>query len=268
MSRASDILSRRGAKTGSQAGFTLIEVLLAISIMAAITGVMWVSIGAMFQTRDYMGARFERYQIMRVAMNRISRELASAYVAGPANGGEPLPGKEAEAMEQRAENGSLQQRIEPVQFGMIGKDDGINFTTFAHIRTLAGEDSSQHAEIGYFVESRRNEDGEIVDALMRREDTTIDDDITDGGHIFMMIPNVEEVEFEYWDPGPVKLGTMKEMAEEGQWVDAWDTTREEFAGRLPPRMRIRVTLPPMNERSREETFTIQTEIATTEVLEF
>lgn len=278
MSQLGDILARlspAGLKraTGElrgrpSAGFTLIEVLLAVSILAVITSIMWISVSNMFRTRDFMNERFERYQIMRVSMDRMARELASTYLAGPEHGGEPLPGEEEEAKQAQAESGSSQRMREPVQFGMIGRDDTLNFTTFAHIRTLAGEKASQHAEIGYFTERHRNDEGELVTALMRREDTTVDDDITDGGRIFTMIPNVEEVKFEFWDPGRVKVGTMEEMAEEGRWVDSWDTTRSEFAGRLPTRVRIQVTLPPMDERGREETFTIQSEIGATEVLEF
>lgn len=252
---------------GSQAGFTLIEVLLAISIMAAITGVMWVSIGAMFQSRDFMEARFERYQVMRVGMNRLAREIATAYIAGPDNGGDPLPGKEGEAMREQIESGNIQQLNEPVQFGMIGHEESLNFTSFAHIRTLAGEPASEHAEIGYFLERRRDDQGEWHDALMRREDTTLDDDITKGGQVYMMIPSVKKIEFEYWDTGPVQVGTMEEMVKQGRWIQTWDTTREEFSGRLPPRVRIRVTLPPTDAHGRDEVFTVQTEIGITEVLE-
>lgn len=270
-------IQRRGARRGAhhlraQAGFTLIEVLIAISIMAVITGVMWISINSMFETRDYMGERFERYQIMRVAMNRMARELSSAYLAGPAFGGEPLPDEPKETSERdpddEPQRSLTQSRAnQPVQFGMIGTDTTLNFTAFAHIRTLAGEPTSQHAEIGYFTKRVRGDDGKMVNALMRREDTTLDDDITKGGHTYMMIPEVEKVRFEYWDAGPVEVGTQKEMVKAGRWVDRWDTTRREFSGRLPTRVRIQVTLPAMNQRSRMEVFTIQTELSSTEVLE-
>jgi general secretion pathway protein J len=256
----------------AQAGFTLIEVLLAVTVLATLTAITWVGVSGMFSTRDYMTERFERYQIMRVAMDRMAREFSSAYLAGPEHGGEPLPGEEEEMQEAQDGNAGkvaqLQARREPVQFGMIGRDDEVNFTSFAHIRSIAGEKASQHAEIGYFTERKRDSrTGRLVNSLMRREDTTLDDDITDGGKIYTMIPNIEDVEFEYWDPGPPSVGTMEEMAE-GDWTDSWDTTKSEFAGRLPTRVRIRVTLPPQDERGDEEVFTIQTQLETTEVLEF
>lgn len=251
----------------AQAGFTLVEVLLAISILAAITAVTWVSVSTMFDTRDYMDERFQRYQMVRAAMSRMERELAGAYLAGPDNGGEPLPGEEDEAMEEQLSSGRFAQIDEPVQFGMIATDDQMDFTSFAHIRTLEGEPTSEHAEIGYYLERRQNDAGQMVQALMRREDTSLDDDITRGGQSYMMIPEVEKVKFEYWDPGEVEVGTLQEMVKSGRWVDRWDTTHREFAGRLPTRVRIQITLPPMNARSRSEIFTIQAQLATTEVLE-
>jgi general secretion pathway protein J len=255
-----------------QLGFTLIEVLLAVAILASLTAITWVGVSNMFDTRDWMTVRFERYQIMRVSMDRMAREVASAYLAGPEHGGEPIPGSEEEAMQQdpEGEGGttSMQSLQEPVQFGMIGRDDELSFTTFAHVRSIAGEKASQHAEIEYFTDRVRDpRTGELVLSLMRREDTSLDDDITDGGTIYTMIPSIEEVEFEYWDPGEVEIGTMEEMAE-GRWQDSWDTTKSEHAGRLPTRVRITVTLPPQDERGDEEVFIIQTQIATTEVLEF
>jgi general secretion pathway protein J len=263
-------------KSHQEAGFTLIEVLVAVSIMASLTAVMWISVSSMFQTRDVVTARFERYQIMRVSMDRISRELSSAYLAGPEHGGEEIPGEEedpgaaAQGNQDDDAVGGPNQRDqdEIIQYGMIGRDDEISFTAFAHVRTVEGEMASQHAEIGYFLERRRSDEGELVNSLMRREDVTPDDDLEDGGEVYTMIPDVEEIEFEYWDPGPVRVGTKEEVAEEGKWKDQWDTTKSEFAGRMPTRMRITVTLPPENERSEEKTFQTQVQLETTEVLEF
>jgi prepilin-type N-terminal cleavage/methylation domain-containing protein len=275
MNHASDILNRlkrahRGLRRRPQAGFTLIEVLLAVMILATLTAITWVGVSSMFDTRDWMTERFERYQIMRVSMDRMAREFASSYLAGPEHGGEPIPGSEDQTQKD-PEGGSasqLQARQEPVQFGMIGRDDEVSFTSFAHVRSIAGERASQHAEIEYFTDRvRDSRTGELVLSLMRREDTSLDDDITDGGTIYTMIPSIESVEFEYWDPGPVEIGTMEEMAQ-GRWQDSWDTTKSEHAGRLPTRVRITVTLPPQDELGGEETFIIQTQIATTEVLEF
>jgi hypothetical protein len=150
---------------------------------------------------------------------------------------------------------------------MIGRDDSIHFTSFAHQRTVEGERAGNVAEIGYFLRSERNDEGELHDVLMRREDTTLDYDITRGGTIQRVLPEVESMSFQYWDAGEVKLGTNEEIGQ-GRWVDSWDTTRREFAGRLPTRVRISLTLPPQGVMKNNETFTTQVQIHTTEVMDF
>jgi hypothetical protein len=103
---------------------------------------------------------------------------------------------------------------------------------------------------------------------MRREDTTLDDDITEGGKVYVLIPKVEEVQFEYWDPGETKLGQSQEDRARGNWVDDWDTRNEEYHDRLPTRIRVTVTLPPQNDAREEETFSTQTKVMINQLLEY
>lgn len=253
----------------SQAGFTLVEVLIAVAIMAALTSLMWVSISNMFATRDVIEQRSERYHLVRVTMNRITKEVAAAYVAGPEFGAEELPGEDSFAMMSEEERAGelMQGTTDPVQLGMIGKSDSLHFTTLAHVRTMERERASDHAEIGYFLRSERGDDGRLVKKLMRREDVTADDNLERGGVIYTMLPEVESIKFEYWDAGAVKIGTFEEIAE-GRWVNEWNTTRREHAGRLPTRVRVTIELPPVNSWSQPEKFTVQSEVMVTEVLEF
>lgn len=242
----------------------MLEVMIAVSLLAGLTVIVWVSIGNMFQVRDHVKDRYERYQIMRVALDRMASEIASAYVAGPAHGAEDLYSEQAQNQQDAEDQQAISQR-EPVEFGMRGRDDRLAFTSFAHMRTVEGERASHHAEIAYYI-TETQEDGESVDSLVRREDTTVDDDITQGGKVYTLIPNVDEIEFEYWDAGEVDIGTEEEMAE-GRWVGEWDTSDKEFHDRLPFRVRITVTLPPQGPFGTEETFSTQTQIMTHQMLD-
>jgi len=282
-------------------GFTLIEVLIAIGVLAAITSVMWVSINNMFETRDFVKKRYERYQLMRVAMNRINNEIAAAYTAGPQFGAERQFAADFTGVSQNNRNNadnsnnngrnnndstgntgannngdnqgrsgqSLQFR-EPIEFGMVGEEDELHFTSFGHVRTVEGERASHHAEIGYTVESVDRAGEDLENALVRREDTTFDDDITDGGTSYVLIPEVESIEFEYWDPGEAELGssTSGQTTEQGEWVRSWDTRDQEYYRRLPTRVRLTVSLPPQGPRGSVETFRTQAYIMTHERLEF
>lgn len=248
-----------------RAGFTLIEVMITLAILAGLTALTWASVSQIFVTRDAVDERFERYQLVRLAMNRMANEIAQAYVAGPQHGGEIIPGEEV-LYEGEEEQLSMQLR-EPVQFGMIGRDDEISFTAFAHVRVLEDERASHHTQIGYEVRREVNEEGDVVNRLVRRSHTAFVDDILSGGVVHTMIPEVESVEFEYWDPGPVEIGTAREIAQ-GRWVSEWDTTRRDHAGRLPTRVRITLTMPPIGPRGQPEVFTTQAALGMTELLEY
>jgi len=273
-------MKRRTPKGGGEprtrrpAGFTMLEVLVSVAILSGLTAIVWVTINNMFRTRDFVKKRYERYQVVRVALDRMSSELASAYVASSAHGAEAQFEGQQQASggggegsdEQQIADRSARARREPVEFGMQGDDDRLDFTCFGHLRTVEDERTSHHAEIGYQIKSVRNERGELVDTLVRREDTTIDDDITQGGKVYTLIPNVKEIEFEYWDPGEVDLGTEEEMGR-GRWVNSWDTRDSQHDDRLPFRVRITITLPAQGPRGQEETFTTQTQIMTHEMLD-
>ena len=247
-----------------------------MSILAGLTAIMWIAINNIFETRDFVTERYERFQIMRVAMDRMNTEIASAYLAGPEMGAElryddkPDSSEEGRGQnsQEQAQKQLARREREPVEFGMRGEDDELHFTTLAHMRTVEGERTSYHAEIGYYLKDVSREQGEgEVQSLVRRIDTTFDDDITEGGEVYTLIPNIEDVEFEYWDQGDVELGTEEE-AGRGNWTDTWDTSQRDQYKRLPTRVKITVTLPPQGPRGEEETFTTQTRIMMSQRLEF
>ena len=247
----------------SNSGFTIVEVLLAVAIVASLSALTWSSISQMYKTRDIMEERSARYQAVRVTMERMTTELGSAFLAGPEFGFEDIPGEEF-TQDPDVEAISNQEKK---QSGLIGKNNSINFTTFAHQRTFEGERAGNAAEIGYLIRSDRNDEGDLVRSLVRREDVTLDDELTRGGTLQVVLPEISNLEFDFWDAGSVKVGTNEEIAQ-GRWVDSWDTNRREFAGRLPTRIRIKLSLPPQGMMREDEVFTTQVQIQTTEVMDF
>lgn len=252
----------------TQRGFTLIEVMIAITILAVIMGLVGAMSRTTFNTRDILNERFERYQVVRNAMNRMSTEISMAFIAGPDHGGEEIPGAPTQ---QPSEEEELAARSrDPIQYAFIGRRDRVNFTSFAHVRTQPDERSGYSAEIGYEIRSVRDpQTRELVKSLVRREDVSLDDKVERGGRVYTMVPRLESVKFEYWDAGPARVGEeARDAVTQGRWVSEWDTTRNDQAGRLPPRVRITVVIPPTEGRRGTETFQTQTQIGVTEVLEF
>lgn len=257
---------RRASPRRAQAGFTMVEVLIAVALLATMSVLVWASVASMFRAREIFTKRAERDMVIRNAMSRMTNEIAAAYMAGPEHGGEQLPG---EALDPAQQTEEMKQRAsqEAFQFGFIGKDDRLDFTSFAHVRTRDDEPAGHHSEIGYRLESARDDEGRLVRQLVRREDTTLDDNITRGGKAFVLIPELSKLKLSYWDAGAVSVGSVKEVAQ-GRWSSDWDTTRRDFAGRLPTRVKLEIWLPPVFEGGDEELYVTQVQIGATEVLEF
>ena len=62
----------------ASAGFTLIEVMIAMSILARITVLVWGSFQQTFRTRRLIEGNLTRYRAARVAMDRILRDVQMA----------------------------------------------------------------------------------------------------------------------------------------------------------------------------------------------
>lgn len=265
---------------------------MAIGILVSITVIVWGSIGLSFQSRAQMVESFDQFQSLRQAMDRMTRELSMAYISTHANRRENLPDPkgllEAElAASGEGEIDSADERLQDAlassiekqldqqkarshyyETAFVGKGQEVTFTSMAHTRTRAGERSSEQCEISYFVRTsrRRQKDGRLVRELVRREDTTLDDDIEDGGVIYTLIDEVEDVKFEYW-----KQGKEGDLEDGGRWVDAWDSRKAEYRGTLPRRVRMTITVPrPGVERGRDNTrtFTTQAQIMMTTALAY
>lgn len=263
-------------------GFTLVEVLLATAVVASLLVIVWGAVAISFDTQSYMYGTLDQYQQVRLTVDRISRELASAYITEHANKKENIPGPEdlndaspeellakAEEIEEALSEGGVpgvRPRSNYIETAFVGKDDSMSFTSFAHVRTQENELSSDQVEISYFVRTsrKRSRDGHLRKELARREDVSLDDDVEDGGIVYVLIEDVEDVEFEYWEQG-----NTEDEEGGGKWVDRWDSRRSEQKGKLPSRVRIKIMIPvPETDPVQFRTFTTQAPIVMTDMLRF
>ncbi|MBM4374803.1 MAG: prepilin-type N-terminal cleavage/methylation domain-containing protein [Deltaproteobacteria bacterium] len=194
----------------SRRGFTLIEVLVAIGIIALIALLIYSAFSGMSRSRNAMINVSDRYQAGRAAMQRMAREFSSAYMSGHRN--------------------FMRLQNQP-QTGLVGKQarpDRVDFTAFAHLRLEENRHESDQAELGYFCV--RNRDSGTLD-LVRRASRRIDDDMTKGGVVETMVENVDDFELRYLDPIT------------HEWQTAWDSTQpaSQF-GRLPAQVWVTLVL--------------------------
>ena len=202
--------------TSSQsAGFTLVEVMVALALLATVTTAMWSTMATSFETKDRVLAINDRYHEGRQMMTRISREIRMAFLR-------------AEVPEQfREEEPAVITRFK-------GEDDELYFASTAHLRIKGNTRESDQCEIAYFLKRGDREDGYRGKTLYRRESTRLDDDPEKGGYIYPVLRGVKTFELAYWDDA-------KEIGSDA-WQRDWNSHENELEPLLPARVRITIEL--------------------------
>lgn len=220
-------------------GMTLIEIMLAVAILATIVALTWGSLSTSFRLRRASLDKFDRYRALQTSLDRMAREISMAFVTNI--------GVEA----TNDQNEITYQTI------FTGDEDELTFTSLAHVRTRPDAVASEQCEISYRLERRRGEDGRMVQHLIRREDAPIDDDPEEGGITYVLIHDVRDVTFEYWDGD-------REIAGDA-WVRSWDAIGDKD-GTLPDRVRITIEVPHPTLENETLEFSTQTQIVLTRPL--
>jgi general secretion pathway protein J len=193
-------------------GFTLFELLIAITILAMISMLLYSAFAGMKSTREGLNRIGDRYREGRLAMNRITRDLSSAYLSSHA---------------------PFDQSLIVLKTSFIGHGetpaDRVDFNTFSHTRLDRDAHESDQAEVSYFGVTDP-EDPDVID-LVRRVSSHPDVDPEKGGRIEVIATNIDLFELEYLDPLS------------NQWVETWDTTQAiGQPNRLPSQVRVILVL--------------------------
>jgi general secretion pathway protein J len=199
-------------RRSSARGFTLLELLVAVSVLAFITMLLYGAFSGMKRTRDGLARVQDRYREGRIAMSRLVRDLESAYVSAH------LPFNE----------GMIVQRT-----AFIAKEgtpgDRIDFNSFSNIRRDRDSHVSDQIEISYFSSESLEMSG--TTDLVRRTSEYLDEKPEAGGRIDVIATDIDLFNLEYLDPTT------------SQWVDTWDTTQATGQpNRLPLQVRITLVL--------------------------
>jgi general secretion pathway protein J len=193
-------------------GFTLIEVLVAMTILAAIATVIYSAFAGMKRSKEGIERINDRYREGRLAMSRMVRELQSAYISLH----QPIP------------------PVMPVQKTIFKGTEGspgdrIDFAAFAHRRLVEDSRETDQEEVSYYAESDPEHSGVVN--LVRRVSPWIDTKPERGGKIEILATDIDLFDVQYLD------------AATGMWSQRWDTTQAaEQLGRLPLQVRLVLVL--------------------------
>jgi general secretion pathway protein J len=189
------------ARAGDR-GFTLVEVLIAVGIVASMAVMTIGSLRSLDRASETTRLQDERYAAARVALGRLSREISAAFLS---------------------DNYDKAKYRDPLTL-FVGRDDEILFTTMAHVRLYRDAKESDQSIVEYKVDSDPEHGGER--ALFRREKPRLDDEPERGGRTDLVADHVTSFRLEYWDP------------KRKDWVREWTTRTAEHPKELPQRVRI------------------------------
>jgi type II secretory pathway component PulJ len=214
---------------------TLIEVLIAMAILAFMMALAWVTTSSSATAKKRFENVQERNHEIRVAMATMARDISSAYLSGNERSNLDNPRTLLVAKSQT-----------PV--------DELRFSSLGHRVLWADANESEQTLISYSAEPDRDDPGKSN--LIRREARRLSYEPWENepAEVDILLRDIERVAFEYWN------------WRENEWQEQWDTTKADGEkGKLPERVRITVTV--KNSRGDEIKRTTQARIEMLEKLE-
>lgn len=192
-------------------GMTLIEMLVAMTIVAFIGILVFSAVDGMRRGRAGVDRVTSRYREGRLAMARMSREIQSAYLSVHA---------------------PIDESLRVVTTAFVGEPgtpaSRLSFNSFANRRLRKDVRESDQAEISYFASESPDEAG--VTDLARRS-ATPDENPDTGGRVDVLATDIDLFELSYLDPLT------------GRWVEEWDSTSlVGKKGQLPFQVKIVLVL--------------------------
>lgn len=208
------IRTARRRRRLASAGFTLVEMLVAVAILAMISVLIYSAFAGLKHSKEGIQRVNDRYREGRLAIDRISRELQSAYLSLQVQ----TPLNQAIAVQKTAFVGTQGTPA-----------DRVDFNSFANRRIERDSHESDQCEISYFGSENPEKHG-VID-LVRRISKHPDLEPTKGGRVEVLATDIDLFDLQYLDPLT------------GQWVDTWDSTQAiGQPNRMPLQVRVLLVL--------------------------
>jgi prepilin-type N-terminal cleavage/methylation domain-containing protein len=225
---------RPAAKRQDIGGFTLLEVMIAVGIMATIMAVLFTTYSAAVERAARTRELSQMYHEARVILELMASDLRTTYVK--------------EATEQAQQ--TLQQRASARLYSFVGEDlsetgapmDKLVFSTILpSSRTDTPE--TEMCRITYSLEP-------VVDSpqrrmIVRRVNCSLDPAATNQDHLYLLTDLARGLDFKYYD-------------DRGDEYVEWDSGTSTGGKRLPARVKIMVLLTDHHDQVRP--FEMSTEL--------
>lgn len=200
-------------------GFTLLEVLVSMVILVIIMAAVYSAYTTNVEAIQIARQNGEVHQTGRIVLNQLTKDLQSALV-------------EVSVASDKIKLGLIGQRRE-----IEGRRaDRIDLSTVTHLPVTEKGPASDLCEVGYLVAEESEGKGLV---LLRRDDPSVDEDVTKGGSVQEMARNVIEFNLTY-------------LNSRGEELDSWNTLEALPVSGLPMLVKVRLVL--RDELNREHVF--------------
>jgi general secretion pathway protein J len=223
-------------------GFTLLEVLIAISLLVVISLAIYQATTETYRLRDTLMNEGDFHNGIRLSMSVMERDVSQLYspiLMVPEKKGPPAP---ADAQDMEAILATDQGRttdfwtaavdktgIRPSRF--IGTEKKMSFISVSHIRMYKNTPESEFAKITYELQSDRNQDGKdtSTNVLVKTESPNafLEEDYKDKmKHIYPLLHGVTKLHYRYY------------RKEKEEWLNSWDSDHPDFKNTYPDMVEI------------------------------
>ncbi len=201
----------------SQNGFTLIETLLTVSILAVMSILAAQTIQRSMQAKVKLQDQIDDLSRVRDALRLMERDLGLAYhhrdfekeIADKVKAlGKPTPPPGQPGFAPPPDPPEVREapRQDPTTF-FVGSDSEMNFVTLNNSRIQSNARQADFQEVGYTLKDcREKNQGKC---LWRRTSAVVDSDVSRGGNDIALLDHVQELKFRY-------IGKGKQ-----DWVTEW-----------------------------------------------
>lgn len=188
-------------------GFTLIEVVISVGILAVIATISFLSISSAVKNQEILETDDATNQAARIAMSTLKRDLSLAWLTP---------------------NVTSVNTYRTLFVGQNGDPDRIWFATLAHHRKVRNSREGDQTEITYWLEDDPDVSGASV--LLRREAPRIDHEPEKDGVIYPLSYRVKDFNLRYMN------------SDTSEWVDEWDSTGADHPNTLPRAIQVSLSL--------------------------
>lgn len=188
-----------------RSGFTLVEVLVSLGLLAIIGTVAFMSIASATNAQVVLEVEDATNQAARVAMSTVRQDLMMAYLTS---------------------NTSAVNTYRTLFVGQNGDPDRLWFASLSHHRKVRDSREADQTEITYWLE----DDPGGTSVLLRREAPRIDQEPEKDGVIYPLAYRVRSFNLRYLN------------SDTAEWVEEWDTTGADHPNTLPRAVQVMLVL--------------------------